>query len=366
MNPSTQSVSQDHLTLTALVGREVADNPMIEGVDEFSKTFDLEIEYLEVAIDEPVVQIRTELAGDELGDELPQDGNLIPSEGLAGNELPQVGTLVPSESVIQEATKGAEAANAAILASPDVEPIAEDTDQNSVISIGVIPHVTEGSGRQEQVPADTAARLNVPGNPKLRALWQMQVLAKEEPPRGELPKEQATSEMTRPAMSQPAPVADPGLARLPTTLNNLEAMKSSTGIQIRVGEPGWGEAMVSRITLLVGQRISSAQIHINPPELGPIEVRVSLNQEQASVLFVSHSAQVREVLAQSIPRLSDMLAQMGVDLAEANVSDQTPSQHQPGSGESDRSAESVEEHASFDSENMPGTHTLLGIIDFYV
>ncbi|HEB98705.1 MAG TPA: hypothetical protein ENJ05_04295, partial [Thiotrichales bacterium] len=46
-------------------------------------------------------------------------------------------------------------------------------------------------------------------------------------------------------------------------------------------QPGWDNALGERVVWMVGQRLQSAEIKLNPPQLGPIEVRVSLNHDQS-------------------------------------------------------------------------------------
>lgn len=127
----------------------------------------------------------------------------------------------------------------------------------------------------------------------------------------------------------------------------------------RVGSEGWSEAMAGRISLLVNQRISAARIHINPPELGPIEVRVNLNNDQASVQFTSQSAQVRDALEQSIPRLRDMLESAGFSLADSDVNDQG-GRERDGQGQSDGS------EVAEDTSVRPRQREVLGLVDDYV
>lgn len=128
----------------------------------------------------------------------------------------------------------------------------------------------------------------------------------------------------------------------------------------RVGSEGWSEAMAGRINLLVNQRISAARIHINPPELGPIEVRVNVNHDQASVQFTSQSAQVRDALEQSIPRLRDMLESAGFSLADSDVNDQGS-----GDGSGDSEGEEAPEMAE-DVRTDSLRRESLGLVDQYV
>jgi flagellar hook-length control protein FliK len=150
--------------------------------------------------------------------------------------------------------------------------------------------------------------------------------------------------------------------------NNLDAKlqaaaaKTELVVPNRVGTTDWSEAMAGRITLMVNQKISSARIHINPPELGPIEVRVNLNHDQASVQFTSQSSQVRDALEQSIPRLRDMLENAGFSLADSGVNDQ-PQQgfNQSGGGQSGKGEGNSEEQVA-----KVDTRQSIGLVDDYV
>ena len=68
------------------------------------------------------------------------------------------------------------------------------------------------------------------------------------------------------------------------------------------------------------QDLQSAQITLNPPQLGPIEVSLDIRNEQATATFVSANPEVREAIESSLPRLREMLAGVGVELGQANVS----------------------------------------------
>lgn len=142
-------------------------------------------------------------------------------------------------------------------------------------------------------------------------------------------------------------------------LSATQATKAEIVVPNRVGSEGWSEAMAGRISLLVNQRISAARIHINPPELGPIEVRVNLNNDQASVQFTSQSAQVRDALEQSIPRLRDMLESAGFSLADSGVNDQEANDQQSGGGEDNEAG--VEETIAQTQKRES-----LGLVDDYV
>jgi flagellar hook-length control protein FliK len=91
------------------------------------------------------------------------------------------------------------------------------------------------------------------------------------------------------------------------------------------GQPGWDQALGERIQWLAGQKMQSAQVKLNPANLGPMEIRIQIQNDQASIQFTSHHAVVREALEAAMPRLRDMLEASGVALVNVDVSGQGPS-----------------------------------------
>jgi len=87
--------------------------------------------------------------------------------------------------------------------------------------------------------------------------------------------------------------------------------------------PGWNRALGQQLQWLVNQRLQQAEIKINPPELGPLEIKISMQQDQANVSFLTHHGQVREAVEQAIPRLREMLAEQGMSLGDVDVSERS-------------------------------------------
>ncbi|RMD79279.1 MAG: flagellar hook-length control protein FliK [Gammaproteobacteria bacterium] len=87
------------------------------------------------------------------------------------------------------------------------------------------------------------------------------------------------------------------------------------------GHPGWAGEVGQRVLWMVRQEVQAAEIRLNPPHLGPLEARVSLHHDQVSVAFASHHAQVREALDAALPRLRELLAEHGLQLADASVTE---------------------------------------------
>jgi flagellar hook-length control protein FliK len=79
---------------------------------------------------------------------------------------------------------------------------------------------------------------------------------------------------------------------------------------------------------MTGQRLQTAEIAVNPPNLGGIEVRLSLHEQGAGAQFFAANPSVREALDAALPRLRDMLAEAGISLLQAEVRDQAFAQSQ--------------------------------------
>lgn len=106
---------------------------------------------------------------------------------------------------------------------------------------------------------------------------------------------------------------------------------------ITLGTPlnqgGWDQALGERIQWMTGQKLQGAQIRLNPANLGPMEVRIQIQNEQASIQFTSAHGVVREALEAALPRLRDMFEASGVELVDVDVSEQSFAEQQRSAGE---------------------------------
>jgi flagellar hook-length control protein FliK len=68
--------------------------------------------------------------------------------------------------------------------------------------------------------------------------------------------------------------------------------------------------------------IQSAELHLNPADLGPIEITLTLggdDKTQATVQFSAAHAATREAIETALPRLREMLQENGITLGQAGV-----------------------------------------------
>jgi len=103
----------------------------------------------------------------------------------------------------------------------------------------------------------------------------------------------------------------------------------SQSLNLPLQHPKWADSMAERVVWMANQRTQSAEIRLNPANLGQLEIKLSLNDEQASVAINVQNAQVREAVETALPRLREILAESGIQLQDASVSDQREQSQQP-------------------------------------
>lgn len=108
-------------------------------------------------------------------------------------------------------------------------------------------------------------------------------------------------------------------ASVPKTVNALPVNQP-----LAMHQSGWSEEIVNRVMYLSSANLKSADIQLEPAELGRLDIRVNIAADQsAQVNFTSGHAGVREALDSQVHRLREMLAQQGMTQVDVNVSDQS-------------------------------------------
>jgi len=91
-------------------------------------------------------------------------------------------------------------------------------------------------------------------------------------------------------------------------------------LDAHLADRGWDQGLGDKLVWMAGQGHQMAQLHLNPPDLGPLKITLTLTHDQASAQFFSAHPQVREAIQAAMPRLREMLAGSGITLGNANVS----------------------------------------------
>lgn len=97
-------------------------------------------------------------------------------------------------------------------------------------------------------------------------------------------------------------------------------------VQTPVGAQGWDADVGNRLVWMAGRQESRAELVLTPPQMGRIEVSLTVSGDQATATFVSASPAVREALENALPRLREILAEAGVALGQTQVGSESAGQ----------------------------------------
>ena len=86
-------------------------------------------------------------------------------------------------------------------------------------------------------------------------------------------------------------------------------------MQSAVGSTLFGDELAQKMSLLFGRGVQTAQLILNPAELGPIEIKLHLHKDQLRFRYKALSRWFGELVEASSHRLRDMLAEQGVELS---------------------------------------------------
>ncbi|WP_295399193.1 flagellar hook-length control protein FliK [uncultured Thiocystis sp.] len=140
-----------------------------------------------------------------------------------------------------------------------------------------------------------------------------------------------------------------------------------------VFRPGGETRLAEQVKWVMRSGLGTAEFTLHPRSLGAMEVRVTMEADQAHVQFLSPHPIVREVLEAALPRLRDALAQDGLSLGNVSISEQAPERR----GEADREqAGTAQARQNFDgrlgedveSPDLAGStlSVLSGRLDYFI
>ncbi len=139
-------------------------------------------------------------------------------------------------------------------------------------------------------------------------------LAEREP--GQAPAPRASGDTTLIAGNQ-------GPGQPPASSSGREAVQTA---RIELPEPmrtpQWNDGLATRITWMASNQVHKAELRLNPPELGPLEVRVAVQQDETRVVFTASNAAAREAVEAALPRLRELMGTTGLNLVQVDVSAQ--------------------------------------------
>jgi flagellar hook-length control protein FliK len=117
------------------------------------------------------------------------------------------------------------------------------------------------------------------------------------------------------------PVLVPALVQAqPAVMASVQAAAvAAEELNAQVGTEAWENQVGQKVVYMVGNDEQTASLTLNPPDLGPLQVVLSVSNDQASVTFSANQEEVRQALENALPRLREMMSESGIALGNATV-----------------------------------------------
>lgn len=213
-----------------------------------------------------------------------------------------------------------------ITTDPSIVPLTPAVEQRSLI---VDPGVLGGREKRDASPLPIAAGLQ-------QTATDRTAVGQPISPTIALPNENSAAGKAANIAAAPQPANE----ALPGTFAGLLNQQSSPATQSAIahhtpavssplGDARWPQDLGNQIVWLAKNDQQAAQINITPAQLGPIQISLNMNGDQATAVFASPHAEVRQAIEEALPRLREMLAGAGIELGQANVGAQLAKDNRP-------------------------------------
>jgi len=142
------------------------------------------------------------------------------------------------------------------------------------------------------------------------------------------------AKVTPEAVAKPVETAQPSAATVipalqqTMTLSQQAAMAGQAVDRLAppVGGKGWDQAIGQKVMWMATNGTQSASLTLNPPDLGPLQVVLHVNNQQADATFITAQPEVKQALEAAMPKLREMMDQAGIQLGQATVNTGSPNQ----------------------------------------
>ncbi len=111
-------------------------------------------------------------------------------------------------------------------------------------------------------------------------------------------------------------------ASAPGQTSAAGAPQIAMDVQPQLNSAAWSRVVSSRVVWMAREGVQQAELRLNPANLGSVDVRLNISNDQASVTFLAQNAATREALEQAMPRLRESLAENGLSLTHSEVGQQ--------------------------------------------
>jgi flagellar hook-length control protein FliK len=152
---------------------------------------------------------------------------------------------------------------------------------------------------------------------------------------------------------------------------NAPPTEQNLRLEPRVGTPAWDGALAQKVTWMSNQQMQVAQLQLNPPDLGPMEVTLTVGtgpDAETRIEFTSPHLAVREALQSALPQLREMMEGSGITLGSTTVSAES-FQQQSQSGRQDNPSGRSSDNLSQNNPEMAArsitTRSHDGMVDIF-
>lgn len=185
----------------------------------------------------------------------------------------------------------------ALLKKPnaDGDKLATAVEQKIVTNASLAPISKEGLTEEQKIMA-LATNLKLKGSSSPSSIFERSTVA-------------SSVLLTTPAPLNANPIGSAALSGQPT-LNLQPALQSEA----------WGRVLSSRVIWMAREGVQQASLKLNPANMGPVEVKLHMHHDQATISFIAQHAATRDALEQALPRLRESFQENGMELAHADVS----------------------------------------------
>lgn len=88
----------------------------------------------------------------------------------------------------------------------------------------------------------------------------------------------------------------------------------------------WGDGIGEKLQWMINQKNNSAEIRIDPPHLGKLDIQISIREDVASISITTHNSTTQELVEAASFRLKEFLQQAGYSQVDVDVSQQQEQQ----------------------------------------
>ncbi len=121
--------------------------------------------------------------------------------------------------------------------------------------------------------------------------------------------------------------AQPGSAGIGNDAATTETRVPVLSLAPPVDSDAWAPALGQQMLRMSASGMHTAQLNLNPENLGPLQITLKLGDDQAQAMFVSGHESVRKAVEAALPQLRTTLAEHGISLGQTAVGADT---RQPG------------------------------------